>query len=542
VPFSIFPALMTETGVPPITVQQTYPDVSTIELKVNKGAPGGYAPLDTGSRVPVVNLPANAEYQSNKDANNGYAGLDSTGKLKASEFNIDGLTLVFDATTGKLEAAIDNQTLIIGAGNKIQAVGSITIAVGTITGLAAGATPTASISGTAPNYKLNLGIPAGAPGSPGTPGTPGTTPTFSIGSVTTLAAGSAATVTVTGTPPAYVLNFGIPQGAGVTSLTDAETTEGFSLINNGSTGVLKRILFDPAFSPVDTGTEIKVNPPAAGIGSLVDHETADGLSLIFASSGVLNRIKFDPAFGATNDGAGRIIVPNPAAGISSALDLEAGFEWNYHNLGFTTSVPYTSATASGAAAAYSSYGEDTTHKAFGVRDVKTALTVNSWVIDSADLNSAGVGHITPMLGVLQWRARSAVQALGISTDYPVFRLGVWDNGNSGTPYPIIQGMYFEYNLAVSANWLCTIIDSVGTTQVDSGVAVDGGNYHKFKILTNANWTSVGFYIDGTLVQTLTPNAINVNLGIRWLAWKALGGTTQYFLSTDWWGLKYLVAT
>jgi hypothetical protein len=166
--FSVFPALITETGVPPITVQNTYPDVSTIELTVHKGAPSGYASLGPDSKVPTNELPA-VEYVANKDAAGGYAGLDTTGKLKASEFNIDNLSLVFDATTGKLEAAIDNLTLIIGAGNKIQAVGSITIAVGTVTALAAGATPTASITGTAPNYKINLGIPAGGGGGGGVP-------------------------------------------------------------------------------------------------------------------------------------------------------------------------------------------------------------------------------------------------------------------------------------------------------------------------------------------------------------------------------------
>jgi hypothetical protein len=167
VPFSIFPALVTETGVPPVTVQNTYPDASTIELTVHKGAPGGYAPLDGGSRVPLLNLPANTEFQTNKDVAGGYAGLDSTGKLLASEFNIDHSTLVFDATTGQLEAPIDRKTIVIGGDGTIQAVGSIAISIGTVTALAAGATPTASITGTAPNYKLNLGIPAGGGGGGG---------------------------------------------------------------------------------------------------------------------------------------------------------------------------------------------------------------------------------------------------------------------------------------------------------------------------------------------------------------------------------------
>jgi hypothetical protein len=167
VPFSIFPALVTETGVSPVTVQNTYPDASTIELIVHKGAPSGYAPLDGGSRVPLLNLPANTEFQSNKDVAGGYAGLDSTGKLLASEFNIDHSTLVFDATTGQLEAPIDRKTIVIGGDGTIQAIGSIALAIGTVTALAAGATPTASITGPAPNYKLNLGIPAGGGGGGG---------------------------------------------------------------------------------------------------------------------------------------------------------------------------------------------------------------------------------------------------------------------------------------------------------------------------------------------------------------------------------------
>src|SRR5260221_5188568 len=167
IPFSIFPALVTETGVPPVNVQNTYPDVSTLEFVVHKGAPGGYAPLDGGSRVPVLNLPANTEFQTNKDVAGGYAGLDSTGKLLASEFNIDHSTLVFDATTGQLEAPIDRKTIVIGGDGTIQAVGWIAISIGTVTALAAGATPTASITGTAPNYKLNLGIPAGGGGGGG---------------------------------------------------------------------------------------------------------------------------------------------------------------------------------------------------------------------------------------------------------------------------------------------------------------------------------------------------------------------------------------
>ena len=52
----------------------------------------------------------------------------------------------------------------------------------------------------------------GDTGAKGEKGADGVTPTFTIGTITTGAAGSTATVTITGTAPNYVLNFTIPKG------------------------------------------------------------------------------------------------------------------------------------------------------------------------------------------------------------------------------------------------------------------------------------------------------------------------------------------
>ena len=52
----------------------------------------------------------------------------------------------------------------------------------------------------------------GAVGPTGPAGADGITPTFTIGTVTTGEPGTAASVTITGTPPEYILNFTIPQG------------------------------------------------------------------------------------------------------------------------------------------------------------------------------------------------------------------------------------------------------------------------------------------------------------------------------------------
>ena len=54
--------------------------------------------------------------------------------------------------------------------------------------------------------------PAGEIGATGATGADGITPLISIGTVTTGDPGTQASVTITGTPPAYVFNFVIPQG------------------------------------------------------------------------------------------------------------------------------------------------------------------------------------------------------------------------------------------------------------------------------------------------------------------------------------------
>jgi hypothetical protein len=113
-----------------------------------------------------------------------------------------------------------------------------TVSVGTTTTLSPGAPATVTNAGTTSAALLNFGIPAGAQGatgpqgptgtagaqgatgpqgSAGSTGAAGTAATVAVGTVTTGAAGSNATVANAGSSSAAVLNFTIPQGvAGAT--------------------------------------------------------------------------------------------------------------------------------------------------------------------------------------------------------------------------------------------------------------------------------------------------------------------------------------
>ena len=95
---------------------------------------------------------------------------------------------------------------------------SATIAVGTVTTLPAGSNATVTNSGTSSSAVLDFGIPpgdkgeTGATGPQGETGATGQSANISIGTVTTLPSGSNATVTNSGTSMDAVLDFGIPQG------------------------------------------------------------------------------------------------------------------------------------------------------------------------------------------------------------------------------------------------------------------------------------------------------------------------------------------
>ena len=96
-----------------------------------------------------------------------------------------------------------------------------TITVGVTTTTAPGTNASVVNTGTSSNAVLNFSIPAGATGPTGPTGPQGLqgetgpsgeTPTLAIGTVTTGAPGTEATASITGTAPNYVLNLTIPQG------------------------------------------------------------------------------------------------------------------------------------------------------------------------------------------------------------------------------------------------------------------------------------------------------------------------------------------
>jgi hypothetical protein len=87
------------------------------------------------------------------------------------------------------------------------------LAIGTVSTGAAGSNASATITGAAPSQTLDLSIPRGDKGETGDTGASGPANSLAIGTVTTGAEGSSADATISGTAPSQTLSLVIPVGA-----------------------------------------------------------------------------------------------------------------------------------------------------------------------------------------------------------------------------------------------------------------------------------------------------------------------------------------
>lgn len=141
-----------------------------------------------------------------------------------------------------------------------------TIAAGTATGLAAGASPTVTNSGISSAAIFNFGIPAGATGSTGAAGAAAT---VAIGTTTTLTPGSPATATNVGTSSAAIINFGIPQGASGAGTGDMLAANNLSDLTNKPTALTN-------LGGTATGTAIFTAASAAAARTTLGAGTGNG--------------------------------------------------------------------------------------------------------------------------------------------------------------------------------------------------------------------------------------------------------------------------
>ena len=161
---------------------------------------------------------------------------------------------------------------------------------------------------------LNFTIPKGDPGSAGPKGDAGATPAISIGTTTTLATGSPATVTQTGTTLAPVLSFGIPTGpkgdagaAGTPGVAGKDGTNGTAA--TVTVGTVKTLAAGQPVTVVNSGTtsaavlDISIPQGSQGIQGVAG---ADGKAATVA----LGTVTQGTTLGVTNSGTSSAAVFN----------------------------------------------------------------------------------------------------------------------------------------------------------------------------------------------------------------------------------------
>lgn len=124
-------------------------------------------------------------------------------------------------------------------------------------------------------------------------------------------------------------------------------------------------------------------------------------------------------------------------------------------------------------------------------------TVAQYTNQFADINSILFGGAT-------WTFESNfyLPALSNGTDGFIYRLGF---GDQITSSDAVDGAYFEYDSATSANWrYCTAAAST-RTKTNSSTAVTSAKWIVLKIVVNAAASAVEFFINGSSIGTITTN-------------------------------------
>ena len=206
-----------DPGQTPTVVNVGTSTAATFNFGLVSGAKG-----DTGAQGPQGN-PGNAASVN--------VGVVNTGAPGSSASVVN---------SGSTSAAIFNFTIPrgdVGAqgpkGDTGNAGASSTVSVGSTNTGAPGSSANVTNSGTSSAAVFNFTIPrgdigaTGAKGDTGTPGTPGAAASIAVGTVTNLPTGSTPTVTNSGTSSAAVFNFGLAQGQqGIQGVQGVQGTAG----------------------------------------------------------------------------------------------------------------------------------------------------------------------------------------------------------------------------------------------------------------------------------------------------------------------------
>lgn len=299
-----------------------------LELSTNKNQPSGYPGLNSGGLLTGTQIPVDAKTILLNGAGQlasaailsaliapfvtPASGIAASANLATANLVVDGLVRIPIAGYYTVQSITDSTHAVLeNTGDPFNALAGVTILTGTPV-LPGGLAP---VTSSVPAGTMNASV--WATGSPNTNkvdhailadtatalvgGAVATLTDFetstgvsiihaATGVLNRLLAGTGISFDITTTPGAIILNV-TGGGSGVSSLTDAETSTGQTLIN-ASTGVLKRLVAGSGvtFDATTTPGAIIITASGGGSLTLVDEETSTGQTLLGATNGQVKRL------------------------------------------------------------------------------------------------------------------------------------------------------------------------------------------------------------------------------------------------------------
>lgn len=202
---------------------------------------------------------------------------------------------------------------------------------------------------------------------------------------------------------------------------------------------------------------------------------------------------------------------------------------------------YVSGASAAGASFDDSFGLNGTENAIGVVYSATGTTNTG---RGAYLRT-GNGSITFGSHEIKYRCRTALSALSDGTDTYTAYFGLGDNPNSGD---MVNGCYFRYTHSVNSGKIEAVCSNSSTrTASDTGITPTSSSFRIFEIVVNQAASSVAFYIDGSIVSTITtniPSTYNFSTSVSNIMQKIekSAGTTDRRIYTDWYDLTITRST
>lgn len=116
--------------------------------------------------------------------------------------------------------------------------------------------------------------------------------------------------------------------------------------------------------------------------------------------------------------------------------------------------------------------------------------------------------------------------LSDGTNTYVAQLGLFINTAPASP---TDGVYFTYSSASQATWLCRAEAANVITPADSGVTVNAGQWYKLQVTAKGIAAPAQFFINGSLVATISTNLPTVALNHNALIRGTVGVTSRNML-------------